>query len=234
MLHQFSTRRIVGLFLIDWWGSLGCLLAAYLARTGYGSLPAFLVNLLDPLQITVGSGGPGSSPVLAGWWALVPILALVTLIWPFFFIVFSIYDGRRNETLKIELRNVFQAIVVSMLVLSGSLFFTYRDTSRLTLFIFFILDSCLLLGSRILLKVYRLSTEGKRRQRKSVLVIGAGQVGKEAVAAMRHYAWMDINLVGFVDGIRQDFDGQMYHVIYWCDGVRQQQRVYASELALPK
>ena len=174
MLNQFSTRRIVSLFLVDWVGSLGCMLVAFLARTGYGNLPAFLVNLLDPLQITVG----GASQPLTGWLALVPILVLVTLIWPSFFVIFSIYDGRRNSTLKIELRNVFQATLISMLVLSGSLFFTYRNTSRLMLFTFFILDCGLLLGSRIVLWLYRFATGKKRKRKKSVLVVGAGQVGR--------------------------------------------------------
>jgi exopolysaccharide biosynthesis polyprenyl glycosylphosphotransferase len=127
-------------------------------------------------------------------------LVLVSLIWPFFFIVFSVYDGRRNETLKAELRNVFTASSVSMLALAGSLFFTYRETSRLALLFFFGLDIVMLFSSRCLLWVYRARFNGNSRSQHSrVLVIGAGRVGRRAAENLRRFAWSNIELIGFLD-----------------------------------
>jgi len=50
----------------------------------------------------------------------------VALLWPFFLVTFSVYDGRRNETMGAELLNVFLAVCVAMATLAGILFMTYR------------------------------------------------------------------------------------------------------------
>lgn len=198
MLRQFSIKRILGFFLIDWLGTLACLVAGGLLRKEIGNLPAFLVSPLRSLQITV--GGLGSTGARPADWSLAPVLVLVSLIWPFFLLVFSVYDGRRNETLKAELLNVFAAVAVSMFVLAGSLFFTYRETSRLALLFFFVLDVGLLFSGRIILWVYRVRFNGNSHgQQRRVLVIGAGPVGMQVTENLRRFAWSDIELIGFLD-----------------------------------
>jgi exopolysaccharide biosynthesis polyprenyl glycosylphosphotransferase len=128
------------------------------------------------------------------------IFGLVALIWPFFFVTYSVYDGRRNATLTAELRNVFLAICVSALTLAGTMYLTYRETSRVLFIVFIALDVVLLLGSRIALSVYRLTrSERNLTGRQPLLVVGAGMVGQKAVIQLDKYAWADFEVVGYLD-----------------------------------
>jgi len=49
------------------------------------------------------------------------------------------------------------------------------------------------------LYLIRFSGRLRHNLRKVVLIVGAGRVGEDAVKNFRHYAWIDINVVGFVD-----------------------------------
>jgi exopolysaccharide biosynthesis polyprenyl glycosylphosphotransferase len=197
MLRRFSTRRIVGLFAIDWLGTLGVLLLAAFLRRELGTLPAPVVGVAGALEVTL--GGAGSDAATLDVFSMpLQVFVLVALIWPFFLVVFSVYDARQNKTLGAELRNVFLAIFVSTLTLAGALYFTYRETSRVLVLTFFVLDVLVLLGVRIALSSY--SRNGRRgTKRRSVIVIGAGEVGYRAVEQLQQYASADIRLVGFVD-----------------------------------
>jgi exopolysaccharide biosynthesis polyprenyl glycosylphosphotransferase len=203
MLRRFSTRRIVGLFAIDWLGTLGILLLAAFLRRELGTLPAPVVGVAGALEVTL--GGTQSDAATVGVFSMpLQVFVLVALIWPFFLVVFSVYDARQNKTLGTELRNVFLAIFVSTLTLAGALYFTYRETSRVLVLTFFVLDVLLLLGVRIVLSTY--SRNGRRgTKRRSVIIVGAGDVGCRAVEQLQQYAWSNIRLVGFVD---DDLDKQ--------------------------
>jgi FlaA1/EpsC-like NDP-sugar epimerase len=143
-----------------------------------------------------------------------PVFLLIALIWPFFLIVFSVYDGRRNQSLKAELLNVFLAINVSTVTLAGLLYFSYRETPRLLILIFYALDVALLLGSRILWWVYRkLRPERGTGHKRVVLVIGAGPVGQTAVQQLQKYAWADIDLIGYLDD-DPDKQGQEFEGVH--------------------
>jgi exopolysaccharide biosynthesis polyprenyl glycosylphosphotransferase len=188
MLRQFSTERIVGFFLVDLLGTLSMLLLAAGLRDRVGDLPA-LPGIVEEWP---GAYGVGTLPPQA--------IALVTLIWPAFFVAFSVYDGRRNGTLRAELGSVATAVCVSTLVLAGVLFFTYRETSRLLIVIFFLADLVLLLGGRLLLWIIRRAQNGRgMAQRRAVLVVGAGDVGQNVVRQLQEHAWADVNLVGYLD-----------------------------------
>jgi exopolysaccharide biosynthesis polyprenyl glycosylphosphotransferase len=199
MLRQFSTRRIVAFFLMDWLGTLAMLLLAAFLRREIGILPQRLANLAGTLEITLGgtpSGGP-SNAILS----LSPrVLVIVAFVWPILFIASSVYDARTNETLQAELRSVFLAIGISTLVLTGALYFTYRETSRVLILLFFLLDVTLLLGIRGAWWIYRRSRNGQRAgERRAVLIVGAGNVGLSAAEQIKRYDWADIQLAGFVD-----------------------------------
>ncbi len=196
MLRQFSTRRIVLFFLIDGVGTVFLLLAvgllqnALLQNAPWGPIwPGQLVELLDSGAVVSGDDTLPSLVVLA-----------VAFIWPVLFSAFSVYDGRRNESLRKELANVFAAICLGTMALAGLLYFTYRETPRTLIALFFVLDAILLCGSRIALWIYRRWENGSRQtMTQGVLVIGAGKVGRNTVNQVSKYAWADIHLIGFVD-----------------------------------
>ena len=197
MLRQFSVKRIVGFFLIDWLGSLAMLFCAALLRSPLGELPSRLLNLLDSLHIQVGGfTALFASSTVVPW----PLVIAVSILWPILFNMLSVYDGRRNGTLWQELRNVFNAICLSTLVLAGFLFLTYRETSRGLFLIFFLLDVLLLLGSRLALGVNRRVSAARGIQHsRSVLIVGAGEVGRKAAEQARKFGWYELNLVGYLD-----------------------------------
>ena len=233
MLRQFSTRRVIGFFLLDWLGTIALLGFADRLRAGYDALPNWVLVLTGTLRIPIG----GIEGLDTKFKFL--LLVFVALIWPFFLTVFSVYDGRRNETLKAELLNVFLAVNVSMLVLAGGLYFTYRGTSRLMLVIFWLMDLLLLLGSRFAWWAYRRSQNSRRASRlKSVLVIGAGEVGCNVVEQLHRFAWADLLLRGFIDDDPEkqgrSFDG--FPVLGDLDQARevvQQYQIRDAVVALP-
>jgi exopolysaccharide biosynthesis polyprenyl glycosylphosphotransferase len=196
MLRQFSTNRIVAFFLLDWLGTLGMLVLAGLMRTGLGDLPHALVTSLQALGIPLHGFMPeghlgGLSP---------QVVVLVSLIWPFFFSVFSVYDGRRNETLKVELLNVFMAICVSTVTLAGVLYLTYRDTPRVLFLMLFFLDVFFLIGIRVVLSTYRQRPSGRwRNNRRIAMIVGAGPVGQQAAENLQKYTSANLDIIGYVD-----------------------------------
>jgi exopolysaccharide biosynthesis polyprenyl glycosylphosphotransferase len=197
MLRQYSTKRILAFFILDWLGSIFLLYVAKELRIWLGRLPEPLVSLLQYLQVSYYDFLIAARPE-----ALLPVqvFLLVAVIWPFFLVVFSVYDGRRNQTLKAELLNVFLAICVSTVALSGLLYFSYRETPRLLILLFFVLDVVLLMGSRILWWLYRqVRQERSKDRRRVVLVIGAGPVGCTAVGQLQKYALSDLDLLGYLD-----------------------------------
>ncbi|MCL5951122.1 MAG: sugar transferase [Chloroflexi bacterium] len=196
MLRQFSARRILFFSGVDWIGTLLSLALATWLRSGLGDLPPPLSTALHALGIPFISW-PDS---FAGDVVPIQVYVMVAVIWPFFLLVFSIYDGRRNESLKAELMNVLLAVCVSTMTLAGVLYFTYRDTPRVLFLIFFLLDLLLLLGSRTALWAVRMAGRGRvQARRRSVIIIGAGPVGKSVLGELQKYAWADIDLIGFVD-----------------------------------
>jgi len=220
MLRQFSTKRIALTAAVDWLGTLTALMLAAWLRARLLGLP--------PLRLALGAyeipyGLTGYRGLLAP-----QVLLLVAAIWPFFLVLMGAYDGSRNATLKAELLNVFLAVSISTLTLASTLFFTFRDTSRLLFVIFFFFSLAALCGVRIGLWFYRLrlrpSSHSSRRQ---LLVVGAGPVGRAAVAQLRQYAWADVNLVGYVDDDARK-QGQRYAGVPVLGGIDQMAQLVSA------
>lgn len=198
MLRQFSAKRIAGFFALDLLGTLAMLLLAAYIRAGLQGLPAPIAMLWQSLAlpVTLNWSGIGSTTSNLS----TEVLLLVTLIWPFYFLIFPVYSGHRNETLGAELLNVFLAITVSTLTLAGALFLTYRGTSRGLFLIFFLLDIILLLSARVAWWLYRRRYRGRHEKHgRNVLIVGAGPVGKNVAIKLEKYVTRNITLVGFAD-----------------------------------
>jgi exopolysaccharide biosynthesis polyprenyl glycosylphosphotransferase len=196
MLRQFSRRRIVVAFVIDWLGTLAMLALAVVIRSHFDALPESAASLLRSLGIPFADADWQIGSAIS----LPRVGLLVALAWPFFFITFSVYDGRRNPTLRAELWNVFGAVCVSALALAGLLFLTFRGTSRILFVAFVVLDLALLLGVRIVWWGYRRYLTGYvPTVRHRVLIVGAGPVGTRVAEQLQQYAGANLTLVGFVD-----------------------------------
>lgn len=194
MLRQFSTRRIVVFFLFDWLATLGALTLALQLRVWIGILPPDFAAVLQGAGISVNQW-----PIAAINQLLVPqLLLLVAVIWPFSFLIFNVYDGRRNSTLRSELLNVFMSILAATLVLAGMLYFTFQEVSRLAIVVFFVADCILLLGMRLSWWLLRKNSRTIHTSRPTIIV-GAGAVGLRVASELRKYAGNQVELLGFVD-----------------------------------
>jgi len=197
MLRQFSIRRIVISVCLDFFCTMGALLGAAYYRSVVGSPPVVVVEMLRWIRIPVQAW-----EVYSPAYAIDPaVFVLVALIWPFFFVVFRVYDGRFNPTLRAELGNILVAIVASTLTLAGVLYFTYQETSRILFVLFLVLNIVSLLGLRIAWWLFRtqIGSNQKQQQRHQVLIVGAGAVGKAVAENIVKYAQEQSHIIGFVD-----------------------------------
>jgi exopolysaccharide biosynthesis polyprenyl glycosylphosphotransferase len=194
MLRQFSTGRIVGFLLFDWLATLGALWWAAQIRVWIGVLPANYVGFAEGIGISVNTWPIETVEKIV----ITPLSFLVAALWPIFFFLFGVYDGRRNRTLRSELLNTLMAIVAATLVLAGVLYFTYQEVSRIAFLMFFLIDSGILLGMRFFWWIFRSrsrSVSGLHR----TLIVGAGPVGIRVADELRRYSAGRILLTGFVD-----------------------------------
>src|SRR6266508_3955779 len=212
MLRQFSARRIIFFFLFDWLSTLSLFYFSSLLRPGLGNLPDAFLEMLSFIGILQGGNRVDWLAVDPNQILIPQVFAIIALIWPFYFFVFSVYDGRRNETLTAELLNIFLAICTATTMLAGLLYFTYRETSRVIIIIFFFMDVATLISSRVVLWVYRWKVMPQHeKHHRAVIIVGAGLVGRNVAQELRKYAWANLSLIGYVDDDPhkqdQQFDG---------------------------
>jgi exopolysaccharide biosynthesis polyprenyl glycosylphosphotransferase len=127
------------------------------------------------------------------------IYVLALLVWISVFLLLSVYDPRRNVRLADELQMVLVAVLVSTLFFAGTLYLSYRDVPRLLFLYFFCLDLAFLLCWRALIRGVLRLTQRSRQARRSVLIAGAGEVGRNVAANLRQRDLTGLDVVGFVD-----------------------------------
>jgi exopolysaccharide biosynthesis polyprenyl glycosylphosphotransferase len=131
---------------------------------------------------------------------LPPILyAVFPLFWVVVLMAFSVYDGRKNLRVVAELGSLTGSSLLAVVGMAGILYLSFRDVSRF-MFLFF----CLLafislviwrLAARVIFRARR--SDGSARRR--VLILGAGEGGRqfqELVLSQKH---LGLELVGFLD-----------------------------------
>jgi exopolysaccharide biosynthesis polyprenyl glycosylphosphotransferase len=124
---------------------------------------------------------------------------LFPIIWVLALTLSTVYDGRRNLRVSDEISSLTFGCLLAVISLAGTLYLSYREVSRL-LFLTFAGETYLLLLSWRL--VYRLAFRYGVIQgvhTKSVLIIGAGLVGRELETQIRSYQNLGMKVVGFLD-----------------------------------
>ncbi|MFQ3535589.1 MAG: sugar transferase [Aggregatilineales bacterium] len=124
------------------------------------------------------------------------LIILTPTIWLATFLTLGVYDPRHTARLLDETRRVLSASFFALLVLSGGLYFTDRDVSRLLVVYLATLDVAL----RVL---WRFAAHGllarQRTKASRVLLVGSGELAEQIVEALRSLAWAGIQVIGFVD-----------------------------------
>ncbi len=153
----------------------------------------YLASWLRP-QLNFGKPIPFDSVWLA-W----PIYAIALLIWGTGFLLIDVYNLPKNLRLIDELGRLVAAHAATALAFAGSLYFSFRDTSRLQVLSFALISLILLiayrLGFRFVLRLFGHKRYGSRR----VLIVGAGSAGRNAANMVVEHRWTGLRFAGFMD-----------------------------------
>ena len=195
MLKERSLALQRTLFVAD----LGLLAAAWALaffirfRLLHPASPWYLGDVAGGLELT-------QHDVLLTWSAYLRFLPFVVPVWGMVLLLSGLYQTRRAQRLPLVVYGVVRAVVLSLVVTVGVLFF-YREFafSRVHVLLFGLLSSSLLVGLRLAIYagLRRARMRGKNLRR--VLIVGAGRTGQRLARAFQAYPWMGFEVVGFLD-----------------------------------
>ncbi len=180
MIRRFSTNFAIFSLIMDALLILGSLWLAVLIR------PFLDGNLFRPIEV-------------------VPPLPLAVhisfpLLWVTVMALFSVYDGQKNLRIVDEFTSLTLSSIVTVIMLAGILYFSYRDTSRALFGLFALLAYVLLLVWRVPARLlYWLRNRAATRRAQRILVLGAGPVGREIQARVDLHRHLNVSFVGFLD-----------------------------------
>lgn len=120
-------------------------------------------------------------------------------IWVGIFILISVYDGRRNLYVVDEFTSITLGSILAAVSLAGLLYITYRDVSRLLFLLFILIVYIGMLTWRSIVRLAYLSNNRYAMQKRKVIIIGAGPVGRELEARIVNNTFLGLNIVGFLD-----------------------------------
>jgi exopolysaccharide biosynthesis polyprenyl glycosylphosphotransferase len=215
MLRRFSVNFAVLSIIFDLSLTLLALWLAVLIRPALSALP--LVRPLTNIQLA------------SSIYFIIPLLWLAT------FLLLSVYDPKRSYRLTDELQNVTLAVSLAALLFAGLLYLWFREFSRWLFLLFILLDLLLLLGWRLALRLtFRLyRSPGAER---TVLVVGAGRVGRRVGQMIQQHNWIGLHLVGYLDDDLQknDDENQVLGKVRDVRVVVQQRQIDDVVIALPQ
>jgi len=128
-----------------------------------------------------------------------PMLVLALVIWSISLATSHVYDPHRFANGQQELQAMIIAISVATLSFAGVLYLSYRGLSRLLYLYFYIIDLTFLIFSRLVLR--KLVAQRKAVWQREVLVVGAGDTGRQIAQSLKPAEWMGIKVVGYLDDV---------------------------------
>jgi len=181
VLKRFSLRYVLFALFVDVVCVVGALaLAPYLRQTlPYGLIP---FNPKYP---------EGLPPAY--------VYPMSAVLWLFTAFAVSLYDPRKSYKAVDEFQTLTVTIFFFALALTGAIYFSSRDTSRILMLYDFAVLGLLTLIWRVFMRaVYRLQPK-QRPGSLRVLVIGAGAVGQRVAEMIAAYEWTGLSFVGYLD-----------------------------------
>jgi exopolysaccharide biosynthesis polyprenyl glycosylphosphotransferase len=180
MFRRFSVNFALFSILLDGILVGVSLAAAVLLRAPLNQLP-FVMKIPEPVE--------------APW----VLYAVFPLIWVGVLLLFSTYDGRKNLRMVDEFGSLTLASLLAMISMAGVLYLSFRQVSRF-LFLFFVgLAYLLLLGWRLATRLAFRWNMLNTVQRRRVLIVGAGEMGRRLQAQIEALPYLGLVLVGFLD-----------------------------------
>jgi exopolysaccharide biosynthesis polyprenyl glycosylphosphotransferase len=142
-------------------------------------------------------------PFAANYPELIPTPWQVYLVfaaeWTAILLLFSVYDGRRNLRGIDEFVSLTLGSLLASVALAGTLYFSFREISRLLFFAFVLTAYLSMLAWRAIARsLFRLQRRQIGGQRK-VLIVGAGPVGRELQKEIQTKSQLALQVAGFLD-----------------------------------
>jgi exopolysaccharide biosynthesis polyprenyl glycosylphosphotransferase len=131
---------------------------------------------------------------------LKPSFYLIALVlWTLVAFTASLYDTRKVYKVVDEFQTLTITVVFFSLAVSGFLYFTFRNTSRL-LIIYALLMLLLMVSIwRLCIRLFFRLCKHRHLTSRRVLIVGAGVVGQRVAEMVQLYAWTGLELVGYLD-----------------------------------
>ncbi|MCB8980438.1 MAG: sugar transferase [Ardenticatenaceae bacterium] len=123
---------------------------------------------------------------------------IIPAVWVLTFLLSSVYDPKRIYKITDEVQTIVIAEAIASLVCAGILYLGYREFSRWLFATFVVINTVLILGWRVFLRVGFNFWRSPARERR-VLIVGAGKTGLSVGLMMQNYQWTGLNLVGYLD-----------------------------------
>ena len=186
MRNQSFSRLSIQLFLLD------------LLLTPVGLWLASQVRILLPY----GQDLPAEAAQLP-W----PVYIMAITAWITSLILSGAYDPERVLRWFNEFARIASAAVLATLLLSGALYMTYRETSRLQFIYFLAVNLLLLLGHRSLLRLIdRALGRARAGAVNRILIAGAGELGQRVASVLQDHRRLGYTVVGYLDDDKQKQD----------------------------
>lgn len=216
MLRRFSVDFAIFSIVVDFVLVMVALRIAALLRPYLGYWFTFARPVSGPLHIDL------------------LLYFVLPVFWVLVFLLHGIYDGRRNFRFRDELSSVLNASVLAAIALAGFLYLSFRDYSRVLYLTFAITATILLVSIRVIYRIiFRLQAKGITEKRR-VLILGAGSIGKSIAQQLQAYEENGLTLVGFLDDdpLKQT-DPQVLGPIDRAVEIIKQEHITVVILALP-
>ena len=120
--------------------------------------------------------------------------------WSMSLFLLECYNPQKVLRVTDEILRVLSASFLASLLFAGLVYFTYRDISRYQFIYFSLAATGLLLFYRLLLRIlYKVHARGNRLDKRSVLVVGAGELGVRVANILIKQSRWGYELVGLLD-----------------------------------
>jgi exopolysaccharide biosynthesis polyprenyl glycosylphosphotransferase len=132
-----------------------------------------------------------------------PVFALE---WVAILLLFNVYDGKKNLKPFGEFVGLTLGSLLALVALSGTLYLSYREISRLLFGTFILLSYLSMLIWRSFFRYLMLHSGGNRNVYRRVLIIGAGPVGRELETRINENPQLGLEVIGFLDDSQEKID----------------------------
>lgn len=141
--------------------------------------------------------GKPLSPAAA--WPEWPVFILALVVWVVGFVLLDVYNLQKNLRPLDEVQRLIAAHAATTLAFAGTLYFSFRDISRLQVISFALISLILLLVYRATFRLVMRFFGEKRYGARRVLIVGAGSAGRQVAEMVVKHSWTGLKLIGFMD-----------------------------------